>query len=124
MLINVIVKFVHSCGETFVCSRIVVGREVSIAEAKNIKKKVGIEIEMFIHGSMCISHSGNCVISNYTAGRDSNRGGCAHSCRFKYKFQNNQEAYFMSSKDLNGINHLLEFSASNINSLKISLNCR
>ena len=64
--------------------RIVLGREVTIKEAAKIKQATGLEIEMFVHGSMCMSYSGNCVISNYTQGRDSNRGGCAHSCRFEY----------------------------------------
>ena len=55
--------------------RLVLGREVSIESAKRIKSETGLEIEMFVHGSMCIAYSGNCVISNYTSGRDSNRGG-------------------------------------------------
>ena len=64
-------------------SRIVLGREVSIEEAKKIKEVADIEIEMFVHGSMCMAYSGNCTISNYTQGRDSNRGGCRYGdeCR-------------------------------------------
>jgi putative protease len=110
-------------------SRIVLGREVTIEEAKKIKKISGLEIEMFIHGSMCMSYSGNCVISNYTQGRDSNRGGCAHSCRFEYslKFNNDENkqnqdairAYFMSSKDLEGIRILKDFIDAGIDSLKV-----
>jgi putative protease len=105
--------------------RIVLGREVTIKEASEIKKATGLEIEMFVHGSMCMAYSGNCVISNYTQGRDSNRGGCAHSCRFEYSIefdkQNNEamKAYFMSSKDLEGIRLLPEFIAAGIDSLKI-----
>jgi putative protease len=105
--------------------RIVLGREVTIKEACEIKKATGLEIEMFVHGSMCMAYSGNCVISNYTQGRDSNRGGCAHSCRFEYSIefdkQNNEamKAYFMSSKDLEGIRLLPEFIAAGIDSLKI-----
>ena len=53
-----------------------------------IKKHTNLEVELFIHGSMCMAYSGNCVISNYTQGRDSNRGGCAHSCRFEYELEN------------------------------------
>ena len=69
-----------------------------------------------------MAYSGNCVISNYTQGRDSNRGGCAHSCRFEYELENEnskQKAYFMSSKDLNGLEHLELFLDSKIDSLKI-----
>ena len=62
--------------------RVVLGREVSLEEAGYIRKEVDIEIELFIHGAMCMAYSGNCTISNYTAGRDSNRGGCIQSCRF------------------------------------------
>jgi putative protease len=105
-------------------TRIVLGREVTIKEAKKIKVETGLEIEMFVHGSMCMAFSGNCVISNYTQGRDSNRGGCAHSCRFEYSIdmQNSEEAkkaYFMSSKDLEGIRLLTEFIEAGIDSLKV-----
>jgi len=105
--------------------RIVLGREVTIKEAAKIKKATGLEIEMFVHGSMCMSFSGNCVISNYTQGRDSNRGGCAHSCRFEYSidFKNesleNKKSYFMSSKDLEGIRLMPEFIEAGIDSLKV-----
>lgn len=104
--------------------RIVLGREVPIKEAKEIKKATGLEIEMFVHGALCMSYSGNCVISNYTQGRDSNRGGCAHSCRFEYTidFKDSEEtkkAFFMSSKDLEGIRMLVDFIEAGIDSLKI-----
>lgn len=103
--------------------RVVLGREVSISEARAIKEATGLEIEMFIHGSMCMAYSGHCVISNYTQGRDSNRGGCAHSCRFEYKldFKNNKtfNSFFMSSKDLEGLQVLQEFILNGIDSLKV-----
>lgn len=102
--------------------RIVLGREVSITDAKMIKEKSGLEVEMFVHGSMCMAYSGNCVISNFTMGRDSNRGGCAHNCRFEYTLDINGEeknAFFMSSKDLKGLNHLYEFAQAGIDSLKV-----
>lgn len=104
--------------------RVVLGREVSIKEAGKIKREAQVEVEMFVHGSMCMAYSGNCVISNFTQGRDSNRGGCAHSCRFEYslKFENEEEkrrAYFMSSKDLNGLAHLEEFIKEGIDSIKV-----
>jgi putative protease len=105
--------------------RIVLGREVTIKEAAKIKQATGLEIEMFVHGSMCMAFSGNCVISNYTQGRDSNRGGCAHSCRFEYSIdmglssEESKKAYFMSSKDLEGIRLLPEFIDARIDSLKV-----
>ncbi|TNF31351.1 MAG: U32 family peptidase [Deltaproteobacteria bacterium] len=104
--------------------RVVLGREVSIPEAALIKRESGLEVELFIHGSMCMAYSGNCVISNYTQGRDSNRGGCAHSCRFGYEIELNDDqkkisAYFMSSKDLEGIRLIPDFVEANIDSLKV-----
>jgi len=110
-------------------TRIVLGREVTIAEAKKIKEEVDIELEMFVHGSMCMAYSGNCVISNYTQGRDSNRGGCAHSCRFEYSIESHGKneqldsqkkfAHFMSSKDLMGLRLLQDFIDAGIDSLKV-----
>ena len=114
-------KFWKSMGAT----RVVVGRELSIKEAGKIKREAGIEVEMFVHGSMCMAYSGNCVISNFTQGRDSNRGGCAHSCRFEYSLdlgldtKEKKKAYFMSSKDLEGLRVLPEFVSEGIDSLKI-----
>lgn len=117
--------------------RIVLGREASVIEAGQIIDKTGLEIEMFVHGAMCMSYSGNCTISNYTAGRDSNRGGCIHSCRFEYDQQlekatskntlhviNNNKANtiqsnFMSSKDLMGLEQVPDFFKYGIHSLKI-----
>ncbi len=104
--------------------RVVLGRETSIKEAGKIKREAEVEVEMFVHGSMCMAYSGNCVISNFTQGRDSNRGGCAHSCRFEYslKFENEEakkKAYFMSSKDLNGLSVLEEFIKEGIDSIKV-----
>jgi putative protease len=104
-------------------SRIVLGREVSLKEAAEIKKATDLEVEMFIHGSMCMAYSGNCVISNYTSGRDSNRGGCAHSCRFEYSLEDSSKqkknTYFMSSKDLEGVKALPDFIEAGIDSLKV-----
>lgn len=105
-------------------SRIVFGREIGLDEARKIKEKVDIEIELFIHGSMCMAYSGNCVISNYTQGRDSNRGGCAHSCRFQYSLdipgkKDITSSFFMSSKDLNGLMQLPKFIDAGVDSLKV-----
>lgn len=105
-------------------TRLILGREVSIKDASQIKKETGLEVELFIHGSMCMAYSGNCTISNFTQGRDSNRGGCAQSCRFKYKlnFPNGrlvEGISFLSSKDLNGLELLPSFFDHEIDSLKI-----
>ena len=104
--------------------RIVLGREVSIREAAEIKEAAGLEVEMFIHGAMCMAYSGNCVISNYTAGRDSNRGGCIQSCRFQYqqinpKSNKSADSFFMSSKDMSGLQYVPDFCRAGIDSLKI-----
>jgi len=106
------------------------GREVSLEEAGHIREKVDIEVELFIHGAMCMAYSGNCTISNYTAGRDSNRGGCIQSCRFSYSAIQNSSVLaekssdrfpssFMSSKDLRGIDLLPEFLKTGIDSIKV-----
>lgn len=104
--------------------RVVLGREASLLDAAIIKKQSGLEVEMFVHGSMCMAFSGHCVISNYTQGRDSNRGGCAHSCRHEYKIalsQSDQEknAFFMSSKDLEGLRLLKNYVDAGVDCLKI-----
>lgn len=103
--------------------RVVLGREVSIKEAGKIQREAGIEVELFVHGAMCMAYSGHCVISNFTQGRDSNRGGCAHSCRFSYEinFDNGakQSSYVMSSKDLEGLMALPTFVEEGIVSLKV-----
>ena len=114
-------------------SRIVLGRETSVAEAGEIAKEAGLEVEIFIHGALCMAYSGNCTISNFTAGRDSNRGGCIQSCRFPYQQESSRvstsklqvvaqqevESPFMSSKDLLGTEVIEELFAHGISSLKI-----
>lgn len=106
-------------------SRIVLGREVSIQEARSINEQCDIELEMFIHGSMCMSYSGKCTISNYTANRDANRGGCVNSCRWEYSISDTPEkpsstkSYTMNSKDLWSINLIPEMITSGMNALKI-----
>lgn len=103
--------------------RLILGRECSWQQAKAIKENVGIEVEVFIHGALCMAYSGHCVISNYTQGRDSNRGGCAQSCRFPYEltFENDQkcQSTFLSSKDLNTLALIPALVESGIDSLKI-----
>lgn len=102
--------------------RIILGREASLAEASLIKRTINIEVEVFIHGALCMAHSGHCVISNYTEGRDSNRGGCAHSCRFEYTLSSEHSKVkktFMSSQDLMGVELLKTCLDLGIDSLKI-----
>ncbi len=105
--------------------RVVLARELSIHEAYNIKNHLDIELEMFIHGSMCMSYSGKCTISNYTANRDANRGGCVNSCRWKYSIADKlgqepfDHSYIMSSKDLCTIDEIASMINCGIHSLKI-----
>lgn len=106
--------------------RVVLGRELSIAQAKKIKENSKVEIEMFIHGGMCVSYSGRCMLSNNMTNRDANRGGCAHSCRWNYDLIINDDKinpdgqYFqMSSKDLCSIRDFKAILNSKVDSLKI-----
>lgn len=100
--------------------RVVLARECSLAEAEEIQNETPIEVEIFVHGAMCSSYSGRCIISNVTAGRDSNRGGCIQSCRHPYQIEGeNQPFYIMNSKDLNNLALIQEISAKKIHSLKI-----
>lgn len=105
-------------------TRMVLGREVSLPNAATIKKNAGIEVEVFGHGAMCMAFSGHCTISNYTAGRDSNRGGCIQSCRMKYTLTESlggdgPSGFWLGSKDLQGIAQMKRFVECGIDSLKI-----
>ncbi len=104
--------------------RLIVGRELSVIEGGLIRQQSGLDVEMFIHGAMCMAYSGHCTISNFTAGRDSNRGGCIQSCRFPYQIETEHSSSempmtFMSSKDLWGMGQIGEFFQHQICSLKI-----
>ncbi|MBD2099731.1 U32 family peptidase [Leptolyngbya sp. FACHB-261] len=104
--------------------RLIVGRELSIAETGLIRAQADLEVEMFTHGAMCMAYSGHCTISNFTAGRDSNRGGCIQSCRLPYHLPSKRQepdelVTFMSSKDLWGIEQIGAFFQHQICSLKI-----
>lgn len=104
-------------------TRVIVAREISLAACKEISEVM--EVETFIHGAMCASYSGKCVISNYASGRDSNRGGCVQSCRHNYAVLDNKthETLFthhiMNAKDLAGFAYVEEAIRSNLGSLKI-----
>ena len=105
--------FYKSLGAT----RLVLGREACITDIKNIKKATGLEIECFVHGAMCTSISGRCVISNMLTLRDANRGGCAQICRWSFECQDKN--FSMTSKDLNMVSVLKEMILSGVNSFKV-----
>lgn len=105
-------------------SRVVLARETSLKEIEKIKKNVNAELEIFIHGGMCTSFSGRCMLSNYLTQRDANRGGCAHSCRWNYDvYDNNQKItnnYLnIGSKDLCVVDYISKLIDLNVDSLKI-----
>lgn len=105
--------------------RVVLARECSLKEIKKISKVSPVELEVFIHGGMCMSISGKCVLSNYMTGRDANRGGCAQSCRWFYNLYNDKKEkvsdtlFTFSSKDLQALRFIKKLIKYNIASLKI-----
>ncbi|WP_408954788.1 peptidase U32 family protein [Natroniella sp. ANB-PHB2] len=112
--------------------RVILARELSLEEIKKINQRANISLEIFMHGAMCISYSGRCLLSNYMIDRDANRGECAHSCRWKYTlmeeerpgqyypiYEDEQGTYIFNSKDLCMIEHLAELIATGVDSLKI-----
>lgn len=106
--------------------RVVLARECSLDQILETTKNSNLPIEVFIHGGMCISYSGRCVLSNHMTNRDANRGGCAQSCRWKYRLYGNDGAYHdekdlfsMSSKDLMGARFIETLIHANVASLKI-----
>ena len=114
--------------------RVVSARELSLAEIKEIRANIpdDLEIETFIHGAMCISYSGRCLLSNYFTGRDANQGACTHPCRWKYAvveekrpgeylpvYENERGTNIFNSKDLCMIEHIPELMESGIDSFKI-----
>ena len=115
-------------------TRVVTARELSLEEIKEIRAHIpeDMEIETFVHGAMCISYSGRCLLSNYMVGRDANQGACTHPCRWKYSiveetrpgevmpvFENERGTYIFNSKDLCMIEHIPELVESGVDSLKI-----
>ena len=122
--------FWHRLG----AKRVVSARELSLAEIKEIRARIpdDMEIESFIHGAMCISYSGRCLLSNYFTGRDANQGACTHPCRWKYAlveetrpgeympvYENDRGTYIFNSKDLCMIDHVPEMIDAGIDSFKI-----
>ena len=115
------IEYFKSLGAT----RTVLAREVTMEELEIISKNSPLELEVFIHGGMCASFSGRCVLSNYLTNRDANRGGCAHSCRWNYTIQKNHVPYnvggyfSMGSKDLMAVRYIPKFMDIGIASIKI-----
>ncbi len=114
--------------------RVVSARELSLQEIREIRDNIPaeMEIESFVHGAMCISYSGRCLLSSYLTGRSANRGACTHPCRWKYAlveetrpgeympvFENDRGTYIFNSKDLNMIEHIPELVEAGIDSFKI-----
>lgn len=123
-------RFWHAQG----ASRVVSARELSLREIKEIRNQIPdeLEIESFVHGAMCMSYSGRCLLSNYFTGRDANKGECTHPCRWKYSlveetrpgeympvYENERGTYIFNSKDLCMIEYIPELVDAGINSLKI-----
>lgn len=115
-------------------SRIILARELSLEQIKKIRESIPdeLELEMFVHGAMCVSYSGRCLLSNYFDGRDSNRGECVQPCRWSYEFrerggngeyynieQDEKGSFILNARDLNLIGHLAELIDAGICSLKI-----
>ncbi|MBM7624661.1 peptidase U32 family protein [Sporohalobacter salinus] len=112
--------------------RVILARELSINEIKEINKRVDVKTESFIHGAMCISYSGRCLLSNYMINRDANRGECAQSCRWEYTLmeaerpgeyypivEDDAGTYIFNSKDLCMIEHIPELMTTGVSSFKI-----
>lgn len=99
--------------------RIVLAREASREDIKAIKEKTGLDLEVFIHGAMCTSFSGRCVLSNYATNRDSNRGGCAQVCRWMFNINESDNTFMMMPKDLNMAYYLKELIELGANSFKV-----
>ena len=123
-------RFWHELG----AKRVVCARELSLKEIREIRENIPADMEMesFIHGSMCISYSGRCLLSSFLAGRDANQGACTHPCRWKYAvmeesrpgeyfpvYENERGTYIFNSKDLCMIEHIPELIAAGIDSFKI-----
>lgn len=107
-------------------SRVVLAREVLPEDMEKIVRNTDCELEVFIHGGMCVSYSGRCMLSNHLTNRDANRGGCAHSCRWNYDLYRNGEIindklqfFTIGSKDLVGLKHIFRLISLGIKSLKI-----
>lgn len=109
------VRFLSQFGVT----RVVMAREVSLAEMKRIHEKTGMELEAFVHGALCYSYSGQCLFSSILGGRSGNRGRCAQPCRLPYTVEGKKDEYILSLKDMCGIKALDKLHDAGVYSLKI-----
>ena len=127
----------HVCAQAWYdlgAARVVLAREVSLPEIREIRARVSpeLELEAFCHGAMCVSYSGRCLLSNYMTGRDSNRGECAQPCRYQYAlmeekrpgeyfpvFEDEKGTYIMNSRDMCMIDHLDDLMDAGVDCLKI-----
>ena len=127
----------YACAQSWFdlgAKRVVLARELSLEEIRQIRKKVDpqLEIETFGHGAMCVSYSGRCLLSNYMTGRDSNRGACAQPCRYQYAlmeekrpgeyfpvYEDEKGTYIMNSRDMCTIDHLKDLMDAGIDCIKI-----
>lgn len=115
------VKFFDNLG----ASRVILARELSVEQIKNICSNVNCEVETFIHGALCVSYSGQCYLSHYIGGRSANRGECAQACRKKYSLIDSDEnivakdKYLLSLKDFNASKHIKELINAGVKSFKI-----
>ncbi len=107
--------FYKSLGAT----RLVLAREANLKDIQDIKAKTGLELECFIHGAMCTSFSGRCVLSNYCTNRDANRGGCAQICRWTFTLDDKKDVFSMTPKDLNLIEYIKDMMQVGVNSFKV-----
>ena len=109
------VRFLSQFGVT----RVVMAREVSLAEMKRIHEETGMELEAFVHGALCYSYSGQCLFSSILGGRSGNRGRCAQPCRLPYTVEGKKDEYILSLKDMCGIKALDRLRDAGVYSLKI-----
>lgn len=109
------VRFLSQFGVT----RVVMAREVSLAEMKRIHEEIGMELEAFVHGALCYSYSGQCLFSSILGGRSGNRGRCAQPCRLPYTVEGKKDEYILSLKDMCGIKALDKLHDAGVYSLKI-----
>ena len=109
------VRFLSQFGVT----RVVMAREVSLAEMKRIHEETGMELEAFVHGALCYSYSGQCLFSSILGGRSGNRGRCAQPCRLPYTVEGKKDEYILSLKDMCGIKALDKLHEAGVYSLKI-----
>lgn len=131
---NITNKYAAKVFADYGASRLILARELSIQEIKEIREYLpkSVELEVFVHGAMCMAYSGRCLLSNYLCGRDSNKGECAQVCRFEYSLiektrpkeefdieEDSRGTYILNSKDLNMVSHLKDLYDAGVTSFKI-----